>query len=65
VGILDLWARRDPGVAGHAQLPEEQRATFQALLQTRIRNNTYDAASGTVTMSSNRVVVIASVGTDY
>jgi nitric oxide reductase subunit B len=65
VGVLDLWAQRDAGVARYAELPEEQRATFQARLQTRIRNNTYDPASKTITLDGDRAVAITNVATHY
>ena len=65
VGVLDLWAQREAGVASYAELPEEQQATFQARLQTRIRDNTYDPQSETITLEGDRAVVIASVADHY
>lgn len=65
VGVLDLWAQREAGVASFADLPEEQRATFQARLQTRIRDNTYDPATETITLDGDRATAIASVAAHY
>jgi nitric oxide reductase subunit B len=65
VGVLDLWAQREAGVASYEDLSEEQRATFQARLQTRIRDNTYDPATETITLDGDRTVTIASVAAHY
>ncbi|MHA6688608.1 nitric-oxide reductase large subunit [Mesorhizobium sp. A556] len=65
IGVLDVWARQEAGVASYADLPELQQATFQARLQTRIRDNTYDPASETITLDGDRAVVIASVAAHY
>lgn len=65
VGVLDLWAQREAGVASYAELSEEQRGTFQARLQTRIRDNTYDPATQTITLDGDRAAVIASVAAHY
>ena len=65
MGVLDLWAQREAGIASYAELQEEQRATFQARLQTRIRDNTYDPATGTITLDGDRAVAIASVAAHY
>src|SRR5680860_217594 len=65
VGVLDLWAQREAGVAAYDELSEEQKATFQGRLQTRIRDNTYDPASETITLDGNRAVAIANVAAHY
>ena len=65
LGVLDLWAQREVGIAGYAQLPEEQQVTFQARLQTRIRDNTYDPATETITLDGDRAIAIAGVAAHY
>ena len=65
VGVLDLWAQREAGIASYAELPEEQRATFQARLETSIRDNTYDSTSETITLDGDRAAVIANVAAHY
>src|SRR5690606_18677697 len=65
LGVLDLWAQREVGITGYAQLPEEQQVTFQARLQTRIRDNTYDPATGTITLDGDRAITIAGVAAHY
>jgi nitric oxide reductase subunit B len=51
--LLDLWAVRD-GAAAFADLDPERQAVLQARLQKEFRANTYDGATGTVTLSSDR-----------
>jgi nitric oxide reductase subunit B len=65
MGILDLWAQREAGAASYAELPEERRATFQARLQTRIRDNTHDPATATITLDADRTAAIARVAAHY
>ena len=40
--LLDIWARRDGGMATYAQLPAEQQGALRARLQQVMRTNTYD-----------------------
>jgi nitric oxide reductase subunit B len=65
VGILDLWAQRDAGATGYAALPEEQQTILQGRLQTRIRKNSFDPATQTITLSADRAEAIASVAAHY
>src|SRR3990170_7540453 len=51
--LLDLWAVRD-GAAAFVDLTTERQAALQARLQKEFRANTYDGATGTVTLSSDR-----------
>ena len=64
-GVLDLWAQRDAGFARYSELPKEQQATYQARLQTRIRDNTYNPATQTITLDSDRTTVIRGVAAHY
>ena len=59
IGILDLWARRDGGMATYADLPAEQQAALQRRLQDMMRTNTYDPASKTVTLTRDRVAALS------
>jgi nitric oxide reductase subunit B len=65
VGVLDLWAKRDGPAESFAQLPEEQQATLQGRLRTRMRRNTYDSATGTITLDADRAAAIAGVAAHY
>jgi len=65
VGVLDLWARVDGGMATWAHLPAAERATLQARLQEMMRENTYDPATGTVTLARDRVAAISNVAAHY
>jgi nitric oxide reductase subunit B len=51
--ILDQWAR-ETGAAGYSALGDEQKAALQARLQDMIRRNTYDPATGTITLDPVR-----------
>ena len=47
------------------RLPEDTQATFAARLRPRIRKNTYDAQSDTVTVSEDRAAAISQVAEHY
>ncbi|MBZ5575536.1 MAG: nitric-oxide reductase large subunit [Acidobacteriia bacterium] len=51
--ILDRWAA-DAGAANYAALGPEQQAALQARLQGIMRRNTYDPATGRITIDSVR-----------
>lgn len=55
--MLDGWANRDFGKP-YAQLNEEQQAALRARLKRDVRTNTYDAATGTITVSPERAAAI-------
>lgn len=62
--LLELWARRDFD-RPHAALAAEEQARLQARLQTELRTNTYDAATGTLTLSADRAEAVAAMGGYY
>ncbi|MGE3295605.1 MAG: nitric-oxide reductase large subunit [Geminicoccaceae bacterium] len=64
LAILDQWAARE-GAAAYDKLPEERQAALAGRLRARIRHNTYDAASGTVTVDAERAAAIAKVAAHY
>jgi nitric oxide reductase subunit B len=65
VGILDLWAQREHGLADFKALPPEQKAALQGRLQARIRVNTYDPERQTVTLDADRAAAIANASGHY
>ncbi len=65
IGLLDLWSQREVGGAGYNRLSEEQKATLRGRLEARIRNNTYDAETETITLDADRAAVIGSVAAHY
>ena len=65
VSLLDLWARADGGMATYAQLPEEQQAALRARLKQVMRTNTYDAATGTITLPDDRALALSNVAAHY
>ena len=62
--ILELGAVREHGAA-FAQLGADQRAAAIARLTPRIRRNTYDAASDTLTVDDERAAAIRGVASHY
>lgn len=64
VALLDIWARRDHGVAYDA-LNAEQQAALRARLKAQTRANTYDAKTGVITVSADRAKAIAEVKSHY
>ena len=63
--LLDLWARADGGMATYAQLPDEQQAALRGRLKREMRSNTFDATTGTITVSSDRALAISNVAAHY
>ena len=61
--LLEQWSRTG-GVAYAAAAPARQ-AALQATLQEELRTNTYDAGSGTVTVSALRARAIGAVQDHY
>ncbi|MEO6137903.1 MAG: nitric-oxide reductase large subunit, partial [Luteimonas sp.] len=64
-GVLDLWARRDGGMATYADLPPEQQGALRARLQAMMRVNTYDPATKTITLTQDRVIALSNVAAHY
>lgn len=65
IATLDIYARRDYAVDGYADLPAPQQAAMQSRLEERIRRNTWDAESGTITIDADRAAAIAEVSAHY
>src|SRR5688572_11086398 len=64
VWILDFFAHQD-FQKKFSELNSEQQAALKARLKKEIRTNTYDAASGDLTVSPLRVQAIAAVKSHY
>jgi len=64
VWILDRWAR-DEGAASHEALDDERQAALEARLQGELRTNSYEASSGTLTVSEIRTEAIRVVQSHY
>ena len=65
VGMLDLWARADGGMASYADLDAEVRAGLRGRLEQEMRRNTYDPATGTVTLTRDRVAALSNTAAHY
>ena len=64
VWLVEHWAREDFGSSFQA-LPAEQSAALEARLQNELRTNTYDAATGAITVSPLRAGAIRAVQSHY
>jgi nitric oxide reductase subunit B len=64
VALLDLWARDELGSPFEA-LGGEQRAALERRLRERIRANTYDPSTATLTIGEDRAAAIAAVSAHY
>lgn len=64
VAWLDIDAQRETSQR-YSQLREDTQAAFAARLQPRIRKNTYDASTDTVTIPEDRALAIAQVAAHY
>jgi nitric oxide reductase subunit B len=65
LAVLDVWARREDNAESYADLPEERQAALRGRLETRMRRNTFDAASGIVTVDADRAAAIRTVSEHY
>ncbi|MEO5566459.1 MAG: nitric-oxide reductase large subunit [Luteimonas sp.] len=65
VTLLDMWARSDGGMATYAQLPAEDQGRFRGRLQQLMRTNTYDSATGTITLNRDQVAAVSNVAAHY
>jgi nitric oxide reductase subunit B len=63
-GLLELWSQREYGIA-FAKLGNGQQAALKAQLQDEMRANTYDPATGILTVSDDRATVIRQVAEHY
>jgi nitric oxide reductase subunit B len=63
-GVLDLWAQRDKGVA-FADLDPAAQEIMKVRLRAELRKNTYDAATGAITVSPDLAEVIAKTTGHY
>lgn len=64
VTILDGWAKRDHGRA-YGDLDAEAQAVLAARLRRELRTNTYDPATGSLTVSADRAAAIAANSRHY
>jgi nitric oxide reductase subunit B len=64
VALADIWARRETG-ADFAGLGEEQQAALAGRLRTALRANTYNAATGIITLQGDRIAAISNVAAHY
>lgn len=64
VWLVDGWSQAQFGEPYDALSPERQ-ASLRARLQRELRQNRYDPASGTLTVSADRARAIAAVGGHY
>jgi len=64
VALREIWAQRDYGT-GFDGLQLGQRAELDARLKDEMRRNSYDAASGTITLSPERAAAVRQVAKHY
>jgi len=64
VALLQLWAQRE-GAASFDALNPERQAALTERLRRELRTNTYDARTGTVTISIDRAEAIARTARHY
>jgi nitric oxide reductase subunit B len=65
VAVLDGWARREDRAEDYEALPDERRAALRGRLETRIRQNTYEATTDSVTLDADRAAAIEEVAAHY
>lgn len=62
--LLETWSARDFGTP-YARLSPEQQAVLLARLRQELRTNTFDEATGVITISPARAEALASVASHY
>ena len=65
VAVLNRWAQAEFGVADYTKLTEEQQAALRGRLRARIRANTYNSETGTITIGADRAAAIRTVSQHY
>lgn len=65
LALLDQYARSRFNATDYQSLSEEQQAALRGRLETRIRVNTYDPASSTITVDPERATAIAATAEHY
>ena len=65
VTILDIWAQERYGVENFDALSMVQQGALKENLVVEMRTNTYDAESGTITVSGDRADAIRTVASHY
>ena len=64
VWLLDYWAQQEMGLP-YESLPGERKAALEARLKAELRTNTYDPATGAISISPLRAQAIAAVQSHY
>jgi nitric oxide reductase subunit B len=64
MGLLELWAKRDLGVE-FAQIDRKDQELLKVRLKQELRKNTYDPATGTIKVSTDRANAMAGVAAHY
>ncbi len=65
IAVLDRWTQDETSADRFEVLSAEQRAALRGRLETRMRANTYDAASNTITLDADRAAAIETVAAHY
>lgn len=65
LAVLDGWAAAEGNVRDFAALSDERKAALRGRLESRIRENTYDPQTRTITLDADRTAAIASVAAHY
>jgi nitric oxide reductase subunit B len=61
--MLDAWARNEYHAESYAALDAERQAALRGRLESRLRRNTFDPATDTITLDEDRVAAVAVVAT--
>jgi nitric oxide reductase subunit B len=65
LAVLDIWSRQEGAENGYTSLSAERQAALRGRLETRLRHNSYDAATDTITLDADRAQAIATVSAHY
>jgi nitric oxide reductase subunit B len=65
LAVLDRWARAETAADGYDELSDEQRAALRGRLEARMRDNTYDPGTQSITLDADRAAAIAAVAEHF
>ncbi|MGZ9113183.1 MAG: nitric-oxide reductase large subunit, partial [Brevundimonas sp.] len=62
--LLEMWSQREHGLS-YISLDEERQAALKARVKREMRTNTYDPATGNITVSTDRAAAMREVRAHY
>jgi len=65
IALLNIWTKAKDSELQYSSLSEEEQAKLQGRLQNRMRQNTFDKTTDTITLDNDRADAIGQVASHY